>query len=113
MTQIRAALICSALVAACLAQDTPEVRSKVRSYRESHQSEIVRQFAELLAIPNVASDAANIRRNAEYISTSLQKRGVQAKLLEVSGGPPIVFGTLNTPGAQTTLIFYAHYDGQP
>ena len=113
MTMIRAVLVGSALIAACLAQNTDQVRSRVRSYRESHEREIVRQFAELLAIPNLASDSANIRRNAQYISTSLQQRGVKAKLLDVSGGPPIVFGELNTPGAQTTLIFYAHYDGQP
>jgi len=31
----------------------------------------------------------------------------------VPGGPPVVFGELTTPGATRTLIFYAHYDGQP
>ncbi len=29
------------------------------------------------------------------------------------GAPPAVFGELDTPGATRTLIFYAHYDGQP
>src|SRR5215207_8047080 len=40
------------------------VRSVARRYRESHEAEIAREFSELLAIPNVASDDANIRRNA-------------------------------------------------
>jgi acetylornithine deacetylase/succinyl-diaminopimelate desuccinylase-like protein len=31
----------------------------------------------------------------------------------VPGAPPAVFGELDTPGATRTLIFYAHYDGQP
>jgi len=27
--------------------------------------------------------------------------------------PPVVYGEYNTPGATKTVIFYAHYDGQP
>ncbi|MFN0120130.1 MAG: M20/M25/M40 family metallo-hydrolase, partial [Blastocatellia bacterium] len=27
--------------------------------------------------------------------------------------PPVVYGEINVPGATRTLIFYAHYDGQP
>src|ERR687891_307720 len=28
-------------------------------------------------------------------------------------GPPAVYGELTTPGARRTVVFYAHYDGQP
>src|SRR5262249_31111191 len=38
---------------------------------------------------------------------------VKTRLLEVAGAPPVVFGELPAPGATRTLIFYAHYDGQP
>jgi acetylornithine deacetylase/succinyl-diaminopimelate desuccinylase-like protein len=31
----------------------------------------------------------------------------------VASAPPAIFGELVTPGARTTLLFYAHYDGQP
>ena len=27
--------------------------------------------------------------------------------------PPVVYGEVNVPGAAKTIIFYAHYDGQP
>ena len=84
----------------------------VIAYVAAHQRDIVQQFAELLAIPNVASDSANMRRNAEYIAAQLTKRGVRARLLEESGGPPIVFGELQAPGARKTVMIYAHYDGQ-
>ena len=43
----------------------------------------------------------------------LEKRGVQTRLLEVPGAPPVVFGEIDTPGAARTVVFYAHYDGQP
>src|SRR5207248_5495401 len=33
--------------------------------------------------------------------------------LEVPGAPPVVYGEISTPGAVRTIIFYAHYDGQP
>ncbi len=84
----------------------------IRDYVTSHQGDIVREFARLLTIPNVASDAASVRRNAEYIAAELAKRAVETQLLE-NDGPPIVFGELRTPGARRTVAVYAHYDGQP
>ncbi len=74
---------------------------------------MLREFIELLGIPNVASDAANIRRNAEHIVGMLQRRGIDARLLETDGSPPAVYGELSAPGAGFTLMIYVHYDGQP
>jgi len=68
---------------------------------------------DLLAIPNLASDQSNIRRNAAAVSGIFEKRGVKTRLLEVPGAPPVVFGEIDSPGAARTVIFYAHYDGQP
>ncbi|HEY3137588.1 MAG TPA: M20/M25/M40 family metallo-hydrolase [Blastocatellia bacterium] len=81
-------------------------------YRKTHETEITRELVELLSIPNVASDTANIRRNASKLIEMMGRRGIQARLLE-GGGPPAVFGELKTPGATRTIGFYAHYDGQP
>ena len=85
----------------------------MRSYREQHEPAIVREFAQLLAIPNHASDTANIRKNAEFIVQALRQRQVDARLLEFEGAPPAVFGKLDVPGATRTITLYAHYDGQP
>ena len=71
------------------------------------------EFVALLAIPNIASDRANIQRNAETIAAMLQKRGIPSKLVTVPGANPVVFGEIKTPGATRTIVFYAHYDGQP
>ena len=43
----------------------------------------------------------------------MQKRGVAAKLVTAEGANPVVFGEIRTPGARRTIVFYAHYDGQP
>ncbi|HEV7674429.1 MAG TPA: hypothetical protein VGQ12_07860, partial [Candidatus Angelobacter sp.] len=89
------------------------VRKAVREYRQQHEVEIVRNYAQLLSLPNVASDAVNIGFNALAISTMLEQRGFRMRSLRVSGAPPVVYGELFSPGAKHTLLFYAHYDGQP
>jgi len=87
------------------------LRSQVQKYVEAHQSEIVSELSALLSIPNVASDRANIRRNADHLKSLLAKRGFVAELLETTGNP-LVYGELRVPGATRTLLLYAHYDGQ-
>ena len=99
-----------ALPAPLAAQDPVEA---VREYRQAHEAEIVRSFAELLAIPNVATDSVNIRRNARYIRDRLAGLGFDMELLSVPGAPPVVYGERRVPGATRTLALYVHYDGQP
>ncbi len=94
------------------AQHNP-ASTAARSWRETHEPAILREFMDLLAMPNLARDSANTRRNAAAIVSLLQKRGVETRLLEKAGAPPVVFGEIATAGATRTLVFYAHYDGQP
>jgi acetylornithine deacetylase/succinyl-diaminopimelate desuccinylase-like protein len=89
------------------------VRERVRSYRAAHEAAILEELSGLLSIPNVASDTANIEKNAERISLALRRRGVSTELLRVPGAPPVVYGELTVAGAERTAVLYAHYDGQP
>ena len=89
------------------------LREKVTGYRAEHEKEIIQEFRQLLSLPNLASDGPNIQKNAHAIADLLKAHGVQAKLLESEGAPPVVFGELQSPGAKSTITFYAHYDGQP
>jgi len=84
-----------------------------RQWRQQHERPIINEFVSLLAIPNIAADRANIQRNAETIAQMMERRGIPAKLVSVPGGNPVVFGEIKTPGAARTIVFYAHYDGQP
>jgi acetylornithine deacetylase/succinyl-diaminopimelate desuccinylase-like protein len=86
---------------------------RLKSYIEKHNDAILQEYSTLLSLRNLASDSPNIRRNAEAIVVLLKRRGVEARLLEAEGSPPLVFGELRRPGAKQTIIFYAHYDGQP
>jgi acetylornithine deacetylase/succinyl-diaminopimelate desuccinylase-like protein len=85
---------------------------QVRAWISANQEPVQRELMELLAIPNVAADRPNIRRNAEHLRGMLQKRGFTAEILETAGNP-LVYGELKSPGATRTLLLYSHYDGQP
>jgi acetylornithine deacetylase/succinyl-diaminopimelate desuccinylase-like protein len=90
-------------------------QSTVRDYRRAHERQILTEFTRLLAIPNVASDRDNIRRNAEFIREMMQRRGLNPRLLETTSkeSPPAVYGEWKVPGATRSIVLYAHYDGQP
>lgn len=73
------------------------------------------EFREFIALPNVGADQPNIRRNAEFLRAMMQRRGLAAELLEgkTAATNPAVFAEVKVPGATRTVVFYAHYDGQP
>jgi acetylornithine deacetylase/succinyl-diaminopimelate desuccinylase-like protein len=94
----------------------PPVRhviEEVRSYRTANEDRIMRELREFLSIPNVASDTVNIEKNADRLKGMLEARGVETHLLSIEGRGPVVFGKLESENAKRTVIFYAHYDGQP
>ncbi|HEX9706028.1 MAG TPA: M20/M25/M40 family metallo-hydrolase [Steroidobacteraceae bacterium] len=109
--------IATALTVASLA--TPSRADEARaiaaaaSHIAAHESAIVAELRELLALRNVATSESDIRRNAELLVKMLGKRGVDARILETPGAPVAVSGELAAPGATRTLLFYAHFDGQP
>ncbi|HEY6384084.1 MAG TPA: M20/M25/M40 family metallo-hydrolase [Candidatus Acidoferrum sp.] len=90
-----------------------QVVQEVRDYRLDNEDRIVRELMEFLSIPNVASDTPNIQKNAEHLREMLEARGIETHLLPITGRGPVVFGKLIAPEATRTVIFYAHYDGQP
>jgi acetylornithine deacetylase/succinyl-diaminopimelate desuccinylase-like protein len=94
------------------AQTTPAATAADR-WRQQHERQIVDELVALLSIPDIASDRANIQRNAETIAQMMSKRGLSPRLVSVPGANPVVFGEIRTPGARRTIVLYAHYDGQP
>ena len=94
------------------AQTTQE---QVREYRRANEHSILQLYTDLLRFPNVASDIQNIKLNAARIMDIMELYGLDPRLLqaETPNTPPAVYAEWKTPGAQRTLLFYAHYDGQP
>ncbi|HXT16295.1 MAG TPA: M20/M25/M40 family metallo-hydrolase [Gemmatimonadaceae bacterium] len=107
-------LAMSARTVTAQSADAASIRHQVRTFRSEHETNILNELESFLAIPNLASDTAGIRRNAARLVQMMAARHIATKLLESpSGGPPVVYGELESPGATKTVVFYAHYDGQP
>ncbi len=105
-------LLCT-LLATTVPAAAEDGLAAARMFRQANEASILRDFAELLSIPNVAGDSENIVRNAELIRSRLEQRGIAAELWTLPGAPPVVYGALDAAGAERTLGIYVHYDGQP
>ncbi len=89
---------------------------KIRADHQPRQHELLKEYIEFLSLPNTMNDPQQLQVNARFIVEMMKKRGIDnARLLEsdIPGAIPAVYGEMLTPGATRTLIFYAHYDGQP
>ena len=94
---------------------SPEILT-IRKFTQLHSANIINEFSFFLSIPGVAANPAGLQRSAAFIMEMMNKRGIQSvQLLNAAtpGTPPVVYGEVMVPGAKQTLIFYAHYDGQP
>jgi len=107
-----AALYAMAIPVDAIAQQP--LRPLVDTWRKANERPILDEAFALLAIPNVASDSSDIARNGTFLTQAFAKRGVALTALRApSGGSPALYGELLTRGATRTVVFYAHYDGQP
>jgi acetylornithine deacetylase/succinyl-diaminopimelate desuccinylase-like protein len=95
------------------APDPAQLREKVRAWRAAHEKEILLELADFSSLRNVAVNREDIQKNAERLLAMMARRGIHGQLLTADGSPPAVYGELRTPGARRTVVFYAHYDGQP
>jgi len=89
---------------------------KVREFRKSIEHSFLATYVEFLQIPNVADDIPNIKKNAIWLRDYMISKGISnVQLLHsnASDQPPAVYGEVMVPGATETVVFYAHYDGQP
>jgi acetylornithine deacetylase/succinyl-diaminopimelate desuccinylase-like protein len=102
-----------AIFAATLAS-AANLRDQVERYRSAHESQIVAQLDELTRVRSVAADPGGLAAAADRLQALLKARGFETKQLTPGpGAPPLVFGYLKSRGARRTVVFYAHYDGQP
>lgn len=113
----------SAALAACLsflalpaaagaATDLASLGAAIDAWRADREALIVKDFVELLSLPNVASSLPDMDRNADHIVGLLEQRGFSTRRL-VAGGAPYVYAERLVPNAAETILIYAHFDGQP
>jgi acetylornithine deacetylase/succinyl-diaminopimelate desuccinylase-like protein len=100
------------ILCATVAHAQFDLRTAIQRWIDGHQQAVVAELTALLAIPNIAADRASIRRNAAHLEAMLARRGFAAEILETAGNP-LVYGDLTVKRGARTVLFYAHYDGQP
>lgn len=94
------------------------VIEKVQNYRKANEHKLLKEYLQLLSIPNIASDSTHILKNADFIMGLMREKGIEkVQLLEAGKtetfAPPAIYGEVSVPNAKRTIVFYAHYDGQP
>ena len=100
------------LAIATLAAAPADTIARVREWRTQHERDILRELFDLLSIPNVAADQANIKRNADALTRMFERRRFAPEMLPTNGSP-IVVAERRLPNVRRTITFYFHYDGQP
>lgn len=74
---------------------------------------VLRDFADLLSIPNVTGNVEDLRQNAAEIERRFEEIGATMETVELPDSSPVVIGELRCENPTATLGVYVHYDGQP
>jgi acetylornithine deacetylase/succinyl-diaminopimelate desuccinylase-like protein len=91
----------------------PVDRATLDAFLRAHHDSFVEELAELVRLPSISTQSnPGVQACAERLVDTLQRSGLEARLL-ATPGQPVVFGQrLARPGRPTVLI-YGHYDVQP
>ena len=84
-------------------QESVQLKSQVR-----HSIDEIRDF---VAIPNNATEHADINRNLTWLTKKFNERGFNSSILPTDG-ESIFFATLPIQDNKPTILFYMHFDGQ-
>ncbi|HEY2036421.1 MAG TPA: M20/M25/M40 family metallo-hydrolase, partial [Steroidobacteraceae bacterium] len=106
------ALACAVgLTTTCAASSLSQ---QVNAYRAAHEADILGELDTLTRLQSVAAHPEGLVAAANRLQGELKKRGFETRQFTAQGGsPPVVFGLYEVSGAKRTVVFYAHYDGQP
>ena len=84
----------------------------VTAWRAAHERQIVEELIQLVAMPNVARNEADMRANSTLLTQLFQRRGFTVES-STGAGAPVILATMAAARPRGTLTFYIHYDGQP
>ena len=76
------------LWSALSAAPTPDVL-KVREWRAKNEKQILAELFQLIALPNLAANRADILKNAELLTAMFEKRGFAVTRFETKGNPVV------------------------
>lgn len=114
MHRLLISALCAMLPYVAVSGSDADFRAGIDRYRRLHEQQIIGTLVELTHFPSVAADPGGVSEAADYLLSALRARGFDARLLSAGPGTaPMVYGALGNSRARRTVVFYAHYDGQP
>lgn len=86
---------------------------RVYRYIDDNSDRFVEDLRKLCRQPSVSTLHEGVAECADDLKNMMDEVEIEAKVIEVEGGHPIVIATKRFAGAGKTIGFYNHYDVQP
>ncbi len=102
-------LLAALLMGAALAQTDPFAPAVTARLAQA----TMREYLDLLSIPNDATVPADIQKNTDWLERAFQKRGFITRQLANNGKPMLYAEWPKKLAGAKTVLYYMHLDGQP
>jgi len=86
--------------------------SKIKELARNQLPVVIREFREMLSIPNDALYKEHVTANVQFMTNAFTKRGFNVRKLS-TGGSAVLVAARSGKQAEKTVLFYLHIDGQP
>lgn len=84
----------------------------VLSYLAAHRADHLARLKRLCAQPSISAQHVGVRECADLLARMMREVGLETRLVELGGAPPLVVGE-RAGRSPKTLLIYGHYDVQP
>lgn len=84
---------------------------KFNAYVDANAGRFIAELQEVCRQPSISAQNVGLEETARMVLERLKQVGAEARLLQVEGAPPVVYGELGR--GPRTLLIYNHYDVQP
>src|SRR5262245_58408597 len=75
----------------------------IAGWRAEHERQIIDELMTFVALPNVAGNDGDMRKNTELAAAMFRKRGFTVETSEEKTGSPVVFASLDAAQPRGTL----------
>jgi acetylornithine deacetylase/succinyl-diaminopimelate desuccinylase-like protein len=92
------------------------VSSATNAFVELHEDRLLEELKQFLRIPSISAQpdhAADVKRAAEFVASSLRAVGLEHVQIIPTAGHPLVYGDWLHARGKPTVLCYGHYDVQP
>ncbi len=86
---------------------------RVFEYAERNRGRFVDELKALLRQPSVSAQDKGVKECAALVGKMMVEAGIDARVIPIEGGQPLVFGEVKSKTSRRTLLVYDHYDVQP